>query len=125
MKLFKNDRAYENAHIFIWLIKDSSWVHNWRWLGMLMIIPTLFVQLHITWKNRADISESVHNIAIACWICANATWMTGEFYFHDGWRGYAQWFFNLGLGLLITYYSITWWNMFRGRNDKHHNDGVA
>jgi hypothetical protein len=105
MKLFKNDRAYENAHIFIWLIKDSSWVHNWHWLGMAMIIPTLFMQFHITWKNRDDISELTHNVAIALWICANATWMTSEFYFHDQYRFVAAWFFNLGLGLMITYYT--------------------
>jgi hypothetical protein len=85
---------------------------------MAMIIPTLFMQFHITWKNRTDISETVHNVAIALWICANATWMTSEFYFHDQYRFVAAWFFNLGLGLMITYYgSLIWGNYFCKKAD--------
>ena len=106
MKLFRNERAYENAHIFLWLIKDTSWCHTWRWLGMLMIIPTLAVQLHLTWKSRKDIHEIYHNIAVACWITANATWMTGEFFFGDSWRDAAKWFFNAGIALMIYYYAV-------------------
>lgn len=104
MKLFKNERAYENFHIFVWLIKDSSWVHNWRWLGMVMVIPTLAMQLHITWKNRKDYDELAHNIAITMWITANATWMCSEFYFHDHFRYVAAWFFNIGLAIMVAYY---------------------
>lgn len=106
MKLFKNDRAYENAHIFLWLLKDCSWVHSWRILGLTMIIPTLFVQLHLTWKARKDIHEVLHNIAVACWISANATWMLGEFYFADGWREYAKWFFDAGIAIMVYYYIV-------------------
>lgn len=71
-----------------------------------MIIPTLFVQLHLTWRARKDIHEVLHNIAVACWISANATWMLGEFYFADGWREYAKWFFDAGIAIMVYYYIV-------------------
>ena len=83
LKIFQNERAYENAHVFLWLIKDTSWCHGWRVLGMAMILPTLTVQLHLTWNSRKDVHEVFHSIAVACWIIANAIWMTGEFFYQD------------------------------------------
>ncbi len=106
MKIFNNVRAYENLHICLWLIKDTSWCQTWRPLGMFMIIPTLAVQLHITWQRRKDIHEVFHNIAVACWIAANAIWMTGEFYYEDTWRTYAQWLFGAGLVAVAFYYAV-------------------
>jgi hypothetical protein len=97
-------RAYENFHIVLWLIKDMSWVLLWRPLGLAMILPTLFVALHLTWKSRTDISELLHNTAICCWICANSIWMVGEFYFEDGLRSYAKIFFVIGLCVIGIYY---------------------
>ncbi len=72
--------------------------------GLIMIIPTLFVALHITWKSRGIASELFHNAAVSFWICANATWMIGEFYFNDGTRPYAICFFVAGLLTLGYYY---------------------
>lgn len=102
--IFKNFRAYENMHIALWLLKDCFWVMTWRVPGMLMIIPTIAVALDITWQNRKDVHELFHNIAICLWICANATWMTGEFFFHDGLRDYAKVFFGLGMATVAFYY---------------------
>jgi hypothetical protein len=42
---------------------------------------------------------------VTLWICANATWMTGEFYVNDHLRPYAMIFFLLGL-LVIAYYYL-------------------
>ncbi len=97
-------RAYENFHIVLWLIKDMSWVMLCRPLGIAMILPTLLVAIHITWKSRREIAEVLHNGAICCWICANSIWMIGEFYFKDGLRQYAEIFFILGLGTIGIYY---------------------
>lgn len=104
--MFKNIREYENMHIALWLLKDSCWVMDFKIAGMLMIIPTIFVAIHITWLSRKDIADLFHNIAVCLWICANATWMTGEFFYEDGFRPYATVFFALGLGVVAAYYFI-------------------
>ena len=104
MKLFRNSRAYENAHIALWLLKDTSWVNTWRWFGTLMIVPTLAVALDLAWRSRRDVHEVMHNLAICLWITANAVWMLGEFYAGDAWRPVARIFFFSGLVLMAVYY---------------------
>jgi hypothetical protein len=106
LKIFKNERAYENAHVFLWLLKDTGWCHGWRWLGMAMIVPTLGVQVHLTWNSRKEVHEIFHSIAVACWITANAIWMTGEFFYGDGLRDPASWFFGAGVGSMVLYYAV-------------------
>lgn len=100
----KNIRKYENFHILLWLVKDAAWVSHFRTLGMLMIIPTLVIAVDIAWRSRKRLHDIFHNAAICCWIAANATWMTGEFYFNDGTRPFAKIFFGLGLCLISYYY---------------------
>jgi hypothetical protein len=114
----KNIREYENLHIALWLLKDTCWVtagtfptdsfwyHAWHVLGMLMIIPTLGVAIHITWRARKQISDLFHNIAVCLWITANAVWMTGEFFYDDGTRGFAKFFFAAGIIVVGVYYAI-------------------
>jgi hypothetical protein len=51
-----------------------------------MILPTLLVAIDITRRARRDAAEFWHNLAMCAWICANAVWMTGEFFFNDSWR---------------------------------------
>lgn len=106
MKLFRSEREYENAHIFLWLLKDNAWCHLWAGFGMLMLVPTLAVQLHLTWRARHDIHEIFHAVAVACWISANGVWMTGELFFGDTWRGAAQWFFGAGVASMLLYYGF-------------------
>ncbi|MCW3124412.1 MAG: hypothetical protein JWO03_70 [Bacteroidetes bacterium] len=100
----KDLRKYENLHVAFWLVKDACWCMLFRPLGMIMIVPTLFVALHITWITRHDRTDLFHNIAITLWICANATWMTGEFYANDNMRPVAMVFFILGLITVAIYY---------------------
>lgn len=102
--MFKSVRAYENLHIALWLFKDICWVSMWRLGGMIMIVPTFLVAVHITWKARKNIHDLFHNIAIVSWICANGIWMAGEFYCDDCTRPYAIAFFSVGISVVTYYY---------------------
>ena len=99
---FQNIREYENLHIALWLVKDTCWClsQNLPFMklpGMLMIIPTLFVAVDITLRSRKELSDLFHNTAVCLWISANATWMTGEFFYEDSFRPFAMIFFVAGL----------------------------
>jgi prepilin signal peptidase PulO-like enzyme (type II secretory pathway) len=76
-------RRMENLHIVFWIIKDLSWCMGWVFMGIGMIIPTLFVAIFISWRTRHITSELAHNLAVAFWICANSTWMIMEFIKQD------------------------------------------
>lgn len=104
--MIKDLRKYENLHVAFWLVKDACWCMLFKPLGMIMIVPTLFVAIHITWRTWHDVTDRYHNIAITLWICANATWMTGEFFFNDTLRPYAMIFFALGLLVVGVYYTF-------------------
>ncbi|MBX7183178.1 MAG: hypothetical protein K1X82_13795 [Bacteroidia bacterium] len=97
-------RKIENAHVFLWLIKDLCWCMLSRTLGMLMVLPTVFLAIYITYRYWNNPSERYHNLAVVCWISANSTWMAGEFYFDDGLRNYALVFFLIGIALVSYYY---------------------
>lgn len=71
---------------------------------MAVALPTLFVAFWITWHSRKVLSDCVHNGAVCFWVCANITWMIGEFFFADRSRPPARMFFFGGMGLLILYY---------------------
>lgn len=98
-------RETENFHILLWLIKDSCWVMDLKWAGMLMILPTLSVAFYLTIKSYPYKSDFFHNLAVCCWILANSVWMTGEFFFNDTFRPYAIVFFMLGL-LCVAYFYL-------------------
>jgi len=80
-----------------------------------MIAPTLGLAIYITWKNRNDRSELIHNMAVCFWICANSVWMYGEFYENDGTRPTAVVFFFAGL-LSMAYYYIIELYLHKGKN---------
>ena len=102
----ENIREYENMHIALWLLKDTCWVMSFKVGGMLMIIPTIAVAVHLTWKSRKSVSDLFHNTAVCLWITANAIWMTGEFFYNDGFRPYSTVLFLLGLIVVATYYLV-------------------
>lgn len=83
----------------------------WRPLGMIMIIPTVFVAIYLTVKSWPDVKERLHNLAVCGWILANSTWMTGEFYFEDSLRIPAVCFFVFGLGC------IGWWQLVKRKHE--------
>lgn len=103
---FKNIREYENLHIVLWLIKDTCWVMLWKIPGLIMIVPTIGVAMHITWLGRKNTSELLHNIAVSCWICANSIWMIGEFFYDDTLRPVSIVFFASGVIAVAVYYLI-------------------
>ena len=83
MASLKKIRVKENLHIVMWLFKDFCWIMDFKPVGMLMILPTLILALHLSWQYRHVRSELFHNLAVTCWIMANSVWMTGEFFFED------------------------------------------
>lgn len=105
----KSPEAYrwiENAHIFIWLVKDTCWALEFKPLAITMIAPAIAVAFYILWRSRAMKSEFYHSLAVCFWIIANSVWMLGEFYGHDA-RIPAALLFGCGL-LVLTYYYIQW-----------------
>lgn len=106
MKIPRNIRELENLHIFLWLMKDNAWCHDWHFLGMFMVFPTLAVQAYLTWRSRHDMHEIFHAVAVLLWITANAIWMTGEFFYNDSWRPVCNWFFGVGLLSMVFYYAV-------------------
>ncbi|MFN8153997.1 MAG: hypothetical protein U0Y08_06875 [Bacteroidia bacterium] len=99
-------REYENFHIVLWLLKDTCWVMDFKVPGLIMILPTISVALHITWLHRKSMAELLHNLAVVLWISANSVWMIGEFFFNDTLRPFATVFFIIGLILVAAYYII-------------------
>jgi hypothetical protein len=102
---FRKIREYENLHILLWLLKDTCWVMLWEVAGLIMIVPTIGVAIHITWLRRHIRADLFHNMAICFWIAANSIWMIGEFFFDDTLRPAAIIFFVSGL-ISVGYYYI-------------------
>lgn len=99
-------RHFENLHIPLWLLKDTCWMLEWKIMGMIMIVPTVFVALLITyktWKEKDD--EFWINLAISFWISANAYWMICEFATHEELKNYAGIPFGAGM-LCVSYFYI-------------------
>ncbi len=57
----------ENLHIVFWLFKDIGGCLFWKPLGLVMIIPTLFIYIMIAYRTRDMVSELCHNLAITFW----------------------------------------------------------
>ncbi len=106
MNITKEIRRFENMHILMWLLKDTCWVLDYKFMGMFMVVPTLSLAVFLTWRMRASRTELLHNLAVCSWITANSVWMTGEFFFNDTLRPYAFTFFLTGLTLIFYYYVI-------------------
>lgn len=98
-------RKFENFHIILWLLKDTSWLMNWQALGISMILPTVSLAIFMTWRFRKTMSELYHNLAVVCWICANSFWMLTEFFGAENLQIFAAIPFALGFICLFTYYA--------------------
>ena len=103
-------RKMENLHIVFWLLKDIGWCLVWKPLGLVMIVPTLFISIVIAYRTRNMVSELCHNLAITFWISANSYWMISEFFGFDdrpvllGIHGRHLTLVPFGLGLLVLAY---------------------
>ena len=104
--MFKEIKAKENLHIVFWLIKDFCWSLEFRIGGIIMVIPTVLLAVIIAYRTKENTSDFIHNLAVCFWICANATWMLGEF-FKCELRHLAAVFFASGILIILSYYLFT------------------
>jgi hypothetical protein len=108
MDLLDRIKNYENVHIVFWLIKDTCWMLELRWLGTIVMVPTLFVAIYIVLKTWHS-NEVLINAAIFFWILANSYWMMIEFFNDNLYKHYAAIPFALGFVFVSVYY----WKFFR------------
>lgn len=104
LNLLTSVRKFENLHVACWLLKDTCWLLDMKTIGIIMVVPTVFLAFYITYRFRSNQTEFYHNLAVCSWIMANTVWMTGEFFFDDTLRPYAVVFFSIGLFILLIYY---------------------
>lgn len=117
-------RKMENLHIVFWLFKDVAWCLGLKWLGTVMIIPTLIISIVIAYRTKQYVSELCHNLAITVWISANSYWMVSEFFGFDHkiiWGDYtfkhlAIIPFTIGL-LILGYYYLIWKPLHTKKSD--------
>ena len=117
-------RKMENLHIVFWLFKDVAWCLGLKWLGTVMIIPTLIISIIIAYRTRQYVSELCHNLAITVWISANSYWMVSEFFGFDHkiiWGDYtfkhlAIIPFTIGI-LILGYYYLIWKPLHTKKSD--------
>jgi hypothetical protein len=106
MDLINRVKNYENIHIVFWLIKDTCWMLELRWLGAIVMLPTLFVAIYIIFKTFHT-KEVYINAAIFFWILANSFWMMMEFFNNDQHKNYAIIPFSLGFAFVSVFYYQT------------------
>ncbi len=99
-----NIRKFENFHIILWLIKDSSWLMGLKALGTIMIFPTITLAIIIAYKTRNNFEDFFCNIAIIFWIIANSMWMLLEFFELDQFKLYVIIPFTIGIFFACYYY---------------------
>jgi len=97
-------RKWENIHIPLWLIKDTCWMMEWKYLGASMIIPTVVTAIFITFKT-ARRPEFFINLAICFWISANSYWMCAEFFDFIEYKNMAGIPFVLGMVAVTIFYA--------------------
>ena len=91
------------------MMDDSKWaIMRFLVLGKLSVSNLACLDYRELVKGSSDL---YHNIAIACWILGNGTWMVGEFYFEDSIRYLAIPFFLLGLFFIVWYYLVVLSNL--------------
>ena len=106
MELWEKIKKFESLHIVFWLIKDSCWMLQFKWLGILMIIPTLAISVIIIYISR-KMTDMFINLAILFWICANSFWMYIEFFTSGELKLWASIPFGLGFIFVGIYYYKT------------------
>lgn len=106
MELEKRIKRHENLHIVFWLIKDSCWMLEFKWLGIAMVIPTLLIAGIIVYFSRKT-NDLYINLSIFFWICANSFWMFIEFFTNGEHKFLAAYPFALGFIFVGIYYYKT------------------
>ncbi|PBQ31267.1 hypothetical protein CNR22_05640 [Sphingobacteriaceae bacterium] len=110
MDLLDKIRKYESMHIVFWLIKDTCWMLELKWLGAIMMAPTLFLAGYIIYKTLGT-KDAYLNAAILFWIMANSFWMMMEFFNDNAYKYYAS--IPFGLGFLFV--GIFYWRDYQNK----------
>jgi len=105
MDLLEKIRRFESMHIVFWLVKDSCWMLEFKWLGASMIIPTVFLALYLVIKTFGT-RDFYLNSAIFFWISANSFWMLMEFFNDNQYKNFAAIPFALGF-IFIAFFYLT------------------
>jgi hypothetical protein len=110
MDLLDKIRKFESMHIVFWLVKDTCWMLELRWLGAVMIVPAIYLAVYITVKtwNTKDVYL---NAAIFFWITANSFWMMMEFFNDSQLKDLATIPFVIGLFFVALFY----WKDYRSK----------
>ena len=103
MDLILRIRKFENLHIVFWLVKDTCWMMEWRYMGLIMIVPTFLLAVYLALKTIRH-REFFINAAIFFWITANSYWMIVEFFFDDRGKHLSAIPFALGFVSVAVYY---------------------
>jgi hypothetical protein len=103
MELLERVRKFESMHIFLWLIKDSCWMLEYKVLGVVMVLPTLALAAFLIFKTFRS-PDFYINMAIFFWICGNSFWMSMEFFNESRFKNYASIPFALGFVFLGLFY---------------------
>ncbi|HOZ86767.1 MAG TPA: hypothetical protein PL029_03365 [Bacteroidia bacterium] len=102
----------ENLHIIFWLIKDTCWMLELKWLGVAMILPTVGLAVYFIVKTLRTVDVYL-NAAVFFWITANSSWMVAEFFFDSAGKEYTG--IPFGLGILMVF--ILYWKNYRARKN--------
>lgn len=109
MELGDKIKKIENLHVILWLIKDTCWMLEQKWLGAIMMVPTLFFALFIVYRTLKT-NDVYINLAIFFWISANSFWMMMEFFNHNLYKNFAIIPFGLGFLFVAIFYIKTFIN---------------
>lgn len=94
----------QNLHLFLWLLKDTFWILNFKYLALFLILPTISLAVYFTWLQRRSNVDLLHNLALTFWITGNSSWIVGDFFFNDQSRAVSSLFFIIGIIILLYYY---------------------
>lgn len=103
MHVLEKIRRFENLHIAFWLIKDTCWMLELKWLGAIVMIPTLYLAVYLVIKTYKTPGFLI-NLSVFFWIFANSYWMMMEFFNHNHYKNLASIPFALGFIFVGIFY---------------------
>jgi hypothetical protein len=103
MEFLDKIRKFESMHVVFWLIKDTCWMLEFKWLGAIMMFPTLFLAVYLIYKTLHT-KDVYINAAIFFWILANSFWMMMEFFNNNHYKYYSAIPFALGFVFVGLFY---------------------
>lgn len=83
LSYFFSVRGQDGFHVYLWIMKDLSWVQAWYWPGLIFGTLTLVWSAFMLWRAfwRKSLDEVWTHSAQFMWLFGNFLWMQGEL--HD------------------------------------------